>query len=486
MLIKVNKKEFALLPNMNEKEYHDFLENKILLIQQDTTLKNFKINQDQDLYRLLTATPYLYENNKKIKKYDETPEQRKVRLRLKKYYNELYTKKVSKPIVVDQVESIDGGVLSTTVETLLNITRRTLYSLRGDEEENNFDMYTKDKRLYVDKKSLLAYLDRYHYCSTGLKMEQMYSLVKKISYGKKGETILKEQLDDILNSDECKNKWKQYYETVPENQRVFRMAKQIRMGKMTIYQVQNFTNDFEKYNPNIKICDDHLTEIPQLFTAGYWAAILGVGERTVLRYCELGYLPHYRIGGKAMISIDDFNSTSTNLDNITTRKHQSGRKKKIEFVFTDEIVKNEKVIEKFKDTKNFQRFRDGVLEIESLATKIKELQERQEQETDETIKEEIKNELKATIASRERLLKAITQYRKAFFSDNLFIESNFEKAKPLIENYYEKRKDLKVYTKHLEEALKAKKPTASHLQLIINDLTEDMKNVREQILNIII
>lgn len=484
MIIKITQTEYNSLPNMTAEEYGNFLENKLLDIQQDEKLKNFRIGRENDLYRALSATPYLYEGNKKIRKYEETPEQRKVRLQLKKHYNDVYITTVKGPSVEKVVETTDGEVLSTNVEAIMNISRNTLYTLYGDPENSNFELINRQRRLYVNKKSLLAYLDKYHYCSTNLKMEQMYSKVKSLTYGKKGEEILKEQLDEILESDECKQKWQEYYDTVPEDKRVYRMAKQIKVGKVTIYQVDESDNDFDKYNPNIKICDEPLTEIPQLFPVNYWAAILGVGDRTILRYCELGYLTHFKIGGKTMISTEDFKATSINLDKITTAKHKTGRKKRIEHVFNDDIVKNDKFINKFSGTIDFDRYRKAILEIEELEAKRINLNEQLKLAQNIEEQDNLKAEIKTTTASIERINKASIRHRKAFV-DSIFTDITMEKTKALVDEFCEKQKDLKVYVKNLNEA-KEKGKDEKIFEDAITVIQNEIEDIRKKILEIVI
>lgn len=486
MLIKINQTEYDSLQKMAAEEYKNFLENKLLDIQQDEKLKSFRIGRDNDLYRVLSATPYLYEGNKKIRKYEETSEQRKARLQLKKQYNDEYITTVKEPKAAKVVETTDGEVLSTTVESIMNISRNTLYTLYGDPENSNFEIINRQRRLYVNKKSLLAYLDKYHYCSTNLKMEQMYSKVKSLTYGKKGEEILKEQLDEILESDECKQKWQEYYNTVPEDKRVYRMAKQIKLGKVTIHQIDKSDNNFIKYNPNIKICDKPLTEIPQLYTVNYWAAILGVGDRTILRYCELGYLTHFKIGGKTMISTEDFKETSSNLDKITTDKHSTGRRKRIEHVFNDDIVKNDKIISKFSGTVDFDRYRKAVLEIEELENKRTALRNSLIDEKSEAKQNVIKAEIKTITASIGRINKAATKHRRAF-TEEVFSGETMKQTKALVNEYIEKQKDLKVYIKNLNEAKENHKDIlVQQMEFLITDLKNQLNNLQNQILEIVL
>lgn len=54
------------------------------------------------------------------------------------------------------------------LENALGITRKTLYTIADTNGKKNFKLEQYNRRLYVEKERLLEYLNKHHFCSTGL------------------------------------------------------------------------------------------------------------------------------------------------------------------------------------------------------------------------------------------------------------------------------------------------------------------------------
>lgn len=487
MKIKItSKEEFNKLQTLSKEEYIDFLKDKVFEVSQSSYIKRFKIGKENDLYRLLLYPPCLVEDDRIVESYEENEEQRKGRLELKKDYYELYAQSLSQKTVtlVNSVNDNGRTLLDANeVENALGITRKTLYTIADVNGEKNFKLEQYNRRLYVEKESLLEYLNKHHFCSTGLHFEKIYTKVKSLKYCKKNESSVEEVLNDLVNSKEVKDKWQEYYEEVPDERRVYKASAVTEYEGVKIYSKENIKDDFDVYNPNIMVCTEKITEIPQLRPISYWAAFLGVGLRTALRYCELGYMTHYKIGGRSMISDADFQKSLENLNNRNTTKKNAGRKKRVEHIFDDDIVYNEKIASKFNNNDTFKRYKNSVEEIKKFKDSISVIKKAIATLTDKKEVETLKIQLKESTASLNRTELAYKKFKKDFFNEELFSPELFEKSKKSIEAYYQEDKKLKVYERDLKKAREnGDDRVAEQLAFLVDDIKEKLKKYREEVI----
>lgn len=481
-LIKLNKDEFDALENMTVKEYGLFLEDKLEEAKQDDYFKRYKFITERQFYRFFTYPPFFEEE-----KYNESIDQRKERLRLKSAYRDAYVKEtLNKDVKHYYLPIHESGLDANEVQQALGITRKTLYNI--ENSTNELRTYTEANKLYVDTQSLISYLENRHYESTNLGMEQMYLEVKELSFAltKREIESKRQKLNEIINSEEYKAKWEKYFKEVCDEQRVRIEPRQIRRDNVDIYiKSKEINNYFEVYNPNIKICDDKLKEIPKLYSVNYWAAILGVVTRTVLKYCELGVLKYYKVGSKYMISAEDF-AESKNLieDNKKKTKSNVGRKKKIETLFTEEI-EHEYFLELIKGSdfykELFDLYEDKKLlekEINQTNKLIRKYKKEEAKGDSDSRKEKEKVEislkkLKAALARVEKESKA--EKRKAI-NEVFGNEYAIEALKDDITEYFSLVQSLKTYKRDKLKAAKAgDDKIVSQLSYIISEFEGKLK-----------
>lgn len=474
-LLKVNQKEFDNLNEMNENEYKNFLEEKLEEAKNDSNLKRFKFITKNELFRFFIYPPFLIKEDEEIK-YIEKPEQRKVRLELKKKYRTAYNAEIIEPFV----PTTEGDIELSNLLSLLGITRKTLYNLQDKKGENNFNMYSIKGKSYIDREDFLQYLNARHFEPTNLGFEGMYTTVKNLKFNKN-----KEKLQEIINSKEYKEKWDKYFKTVPPEQRVYRTPKTEKYNGVDIYVKEEEQDYFDIYNPNIKICDKQITEVPKLYQASYWAAILGIVTRSVLRYCELGYLSYFKLGGKYMISIEEFNQCKENIENKKiTSKPRAGRKSRIETFLSDIYFGEESVIEfkgNNKQEKMYKQIKENSQDLLNKQKKLDELLIRLEK-IDAKEKVELNEEIKKY--KRElRVIDTAIKAKKTLFLKDIIENINYENAEQDIADYYKLIIKLKSYNFDYNKAKEDNdNKIAEQLQFIITDLENKLKNKKEAII----
>lgn len=357
-LIRIyNEYEFNSIKDMNPENYKIFLEELLLKAKNNPKMKKYNFVAKNRLFEFFEYPPTLRDKNDKIlDTYDENEFQRKQRLELKKYY-----KKMCDSYLMEEIKNADDSkstyklmmikdennkeIYAIEIKDLLkllNINNNTFTKIQDIEGEENLKVIKYNNKKYVSKQDILNYLNNNHYESTKVDFAQMYKEVKKLKGCSDKETVAKERLKDIVNSEEYKQKWNEYYEEVPEDKRVYRIFNKMKVNGVEIFYKNKDEDDFDIYNPNIKKCDKLITEIPKLYSINYWATFLGIHIRSVNRYCELGTIKFYKIGAKYMISTEDFAECKSNLKKGNRKSTKKvGRKKKIDKIFIDEDLLNE-------------------------------------------------------------------------------------------------------------------------------------------------
>lgn len=304
----------------------------------------------------------------------------------------------------------------------------------------------------------------------------MYKEVDYLKLHKEEETVAKKKLEEIINSEEYKQKWDKYFERVPENQRVYRNLNKIKAEGVDIYYRSETHDNFDIYNPNIKVCDEKITKIPKLYSANYWALLLGLEVRSIHRYCDRGYLKHYRVGKKLMISVEDFNESQDKIkEKNTPTRMNSGRKRKIEFIFSDKIFERKDFREYLK-AHGFEEMESLLKDKQTIEKVIKE----KEKELKKKYSEELEKDIKKYEMSLKRVSNSISKERrfamKKLIADNEF----FDLIKKDINDYYDDLKTLKVYkedrTKHSDD-----EKIVRQLSYIIKEYEGKLEKQRENI-----
>lgn len=480
-LIRLKDKEiFDSLEGMDGKEYEDFLKRKLEETKKDPFYSKFSFVTKNQLFRFFAYPPELrdIENKIVLDKYKETEEQREARLKLRNYYKEICYNKVgtSLPQEDNSYTTREGGIVLSTVLELLDISNKTLDNLQDRNGENNFETFKIKKKKYVDEKSLLEYLNSRHFENTDLGLEGMYKEVDSLKLHKKEETVAKKKLEKIINSKEYKQKWEKYFKSVPEKQRVYRNLNKIKSDGIDIYYRGETHDNFDIYNPNIKVCDEKITKVPKLYPANYWALLLGLEVRSIYRYCDRGYLKHYRVGKKLMISVEDFDESQDKIkEKKTSTRMNSGRKRKIEFIFSDKIFEKKEFREYLKA--------HGFEEMEALF-KDKQVIEKVIEEKEKELKKQYNEELEKDIEKYERSLKRVSNSiskerrlaMKKLIADNEF----FDLIKKDIDDYYNDLKKLKGYKedrdKHSDDG-----EIVKQLSYIIKEYEGKLEKQRENI-----
>ena len=475
-LLRVNQKEFDKLNEMNESEYKDFLEYKLEEAKNDSNLKRYKFITKNELFRFFVYPPFLVEEGKEEIKYIEKPEQRKVRLNLKKQYRTVYTAEIMEPFV----PTTEGDIELSTLLSLLGVTRKTLYNLQDKKGENNFDMYSVKGKSYIDKNDFLQYLNARHFEATNLGFENMYTTVKNLKFNKD-----EEGLKEIINSKEYQEKWDKYFKTVAPEQRVYKTLETEKYNNVDIYIKEEEKDYFDIYNPNIKISDTEVTEVPKLYQASYWAAILGVVTRSVLRYCELGYLSYYKLGGKYMISAEEFNRCKENIENKKiAKKPRVGRKSRIETFLSDIYFGKESKID-FKGNEKQQKLYEKIKEFEViLSNKEKEFEKLSAKLETSDAKEKIKlNEELKQHRKEIRSTDSLLRKKKSAFLKDVIKNIKYDNAEQDTIEYYKEIVKLKGYKFDYDKAKEeGNSKLAEQLQFIIVDLENKIKNKKETII----
>ena len=479
---KINSREFESLKSMSPKEYGDFLDEKLKRIKNDEYYSKYKIITNNELFRF-----FIYPPSCGTEVYEETKEQRKERLRLKKEYKVIYSKNIEEVVSAQPFyETKDDYIDINTVQRFLGISRSTIILLQDKNGENNFKIETITNKLYIEKQSLLKYLSKRHYETTNLNFENKYLEIKAlktaVKNGKRSQD--KERLIEIINSDEYKSIWNKYFEEVPENLRVYKNYKKEITNGVEIY-VQEGTDFLDTYNPNIKICEKEISSIPKLHSISFISAMLGVVDRTIIRYCELGYLTHYKIGAKYMISLEDFNRSKGLIDDKKEKtKANVGRKRRIETLFTDDMFENADLEEEFKENENYIEIKTLLTDKKKIKADIEALKKDMNKE-DIILKKENISEIKSIIKKDEAILarieKSLAKNKRLFVFKFISNKEKVEKMNKQIDEYYDILKSLKKYNEDLIKAEnKGEEEIVTQLKYMVsifNDKFEKQKKI---------
>lgn len=472
-LIRIyNEEEFYKMKNMAPSEYKFYLEELLLKAKRNSDFATYNFIANNKLYEFFEYPPTLRDSdtNKVIEKYIETDGQRKKRLELKKYYKE-----ICNPYVIEQEKlkvqektsyntidlSDEKGNTVTVIAihdvlSLLNISNVTFSKVQEIEGKENLRSFIYKGKKYISEDDLLKYINNKHYESTNLDFVKMYKRVKSLKGYNDLRTSAKEELKEIISSDEYKKKWDEYFKKIPENKRV--------------YKPENPGGDyFDIYNPNIKICDDTVKEIPQLYNANYWAAFLGIELRSIHRYCELGTIKFYRIGAKIMISTEDFSDCKSEIEEssrgVRRGKSNVGRKKKIEKILTDNDL--------------ITVFRNYVEENNNLLINLLNEKANIEKKLNDTIEIEEQKKFKTILKQTEM---DIEKERRTLI--NSIISDKMTSVNDLVNEYHSLLKTLGVYKEDRRKAEKeGKSDIANQLNYLIAEKQGALDKIKEEIIN---
>lgn len=485
-LIRIyNEEEFYKMKNMTPSEYKFYLEELLLKAKRNSDFETYNFIANNKLYEFFEYPPTLRDSdtNKVIEKYVETDGQRKKRLELKKYYKE-----ICNPYVVEQeklkvqektsyntINLLDekGNTVTAIaihdVLALLNISNVTFTKVQEIEGKENLRSFIYKGKKYISEDDLLKYINNKHYESTNLGFVKMYKRVKTLKGYDDLRTSAKEELKEIISSDEYKKKWDEYFKKVPEDKRVYKLFDTVSFNGVNIFTKNPDDDYFDIYNPNIKICDNKIKEIPQLYNANYWAAFLGIELRSIHRYCEQGTLKFYRIGAKIMISTEDFSDCKSEIEEssrgIRRGKANVGRKKKIEKILTDNDL--------------ITVFRNYVEENNNLLINLLNEKANIEKKLNDTIEIEEQKKFKTILKQTEM---DIEKERRALI--NSIISDKMTSVNDLVNEYHSLLKTLGVYKEDRRKAEKeGKSDIANQLNYLIAEKQGVLDKIKEEIIN---
>lgn len=482
-LIQILNKNYADIANMSKDEYKDFLEKTMENLIADESYAKYKVVREKKFYRFFLYPPVIGGMD-----YMENVEQKSGRLELLNHYRDIHKKE----LLNETVESRDTlmrseWVPASKVQEFLGITKRTLYSI-SDDEDSELEIKSIDRELMVNRNSLLTYLNRRHIIETGLGFERMYKEVRKLSVKSAGtiQEINDAKLEEILNSEEYAALWEQYLKVVPEERRIYRERQKKEVDGYKIHSLDGVDekNLFEVYNPNIMISPTPIHDVPQMYTVSYVAAVLDTTTRTVLRYCEYGYIPYFRVGGKYMFCIDDITTSKKRIHRKETlEKDNVGRKRKIEHVFETDDIFETRFYEKFKSS-SLIKMKDIYPKIGELSKNEGELQKKLDRfmsgKTSENLTEkekkammDINNEIKDIRSRRKKMENMMNGFRREFFNNKLRdIDTTGEE---IVERIYERQKTIR-------RLMRYQKRTAD--ESFRSTLGETIKKLQDEVLTL--
>ncbi|MEG0296816.1 MAG: helix-turn-helix domain-containing protein [Clostridium sp.] len=296
-------------------------------------------------------------------------------------------------------DEIIRDLTANDASSYLNITKRTLCDISSESELN---IYTVNKRLYVNAKSLLKYLSNRHYESSGLDCE-IYNNLKVLQFKCSKNTIPTTTIEvkDILESKEYQRFWALYEKKVPEEQRV----------KLNILVDSNYD-----YNPNLKIVSTEINKLPTLISIKDLSEKIGVNRRTLTKYCEFGKLTHFRVGAKIMLDESELNYNELDhlMHNQKRRKkpksNNSGTYLVLEEILTIDDLVSESFISAFSEDKNH---RNILLLLDKIA------------DTEESMR--IKDmEKEAYTITMNKANSALLRYKRRFIKNMIFKSKQLE------------------------------------------------------------
>lgn len=289
---------------LSRDEYKQVLFNAIgEVFIKDERLKKFSVYRRSEFYKYCLCVPKFEDNIKVI----ETKEQREGRLELRK---ELELKIALNTCTSDMTKSdLKELIQINLVAKTLCISKKNLDSILISSGSIKCSIINNKK--YIHKQSFIDYLNNNHFVGTGI---TEYKTIE----GKKG-------------SKEYKEAWEKYSDTIPVNYRVIR-------DDVEIEDIESGCGD-RIYNIYLKICEERITEIPNLQPINRLVPSLELCQRTLTRYCDKGVFSFYKIGKKYMISKEDINDIFDKIERYklipTKRSKGCGKRSKLDRLLYD-------------------------------------------------------------------------------------------------------------------------------------------------------
>lgn len=318
--------------NMSGEEYYNFLKdyifNEMKNMQGEAGKKNYKSGL---FYKFLIYAPASKEGN-----IIENKERKKFRLKLKKELLDEYTKKLENDGKIVRLIEDEDILYSEEVQEKLNINKKNLtgFGAIGELLVMNYG-----KKIVVNKNSILSFLNERHFIGADIISFELMQKINNLMSEKNDE-----KFRELLNSEEYKDAVKLYLKTVPEELRVFSdfpIIKSLDDKKNPIFK-ENPKELYELYNLYLKKVPEKHYDVPKLYPVGVFKNQLSdfiglkgrkVSERTLIRYCEKGIIPYYRIGSKYLMSVEDVNNSQERIEKFKSsymRSPNSGKKTNIE------------------------------------------------------------------------------------------------------------------------------------------------------------
>lgn len=489
-LLQVNGKTVRELSSLTKEDYKTFLREEMVRLVDSGIYNSYKVIREKQLFRFFIYPPVVENMD-----YPETDEQREGRLELQELFRVKYNR-----IIIDEIKNSEEETQSFKepwlrafeLESVLGVTRRTLYVLM-DDEDSELQKEIHQRELYITKESILAFLNKRHIVGTNLGFDKLYKKVKPLFAKAESEMVAKRNektMAEIITSYEYEKLWDKYFKKVPEDRRIYRDLNKSNIDGYKIYTTDlGSENYFSIYNPNIMIAKEKITKIPKLYPISHIAALLDTTVRTVGRYCEFGYISYYKIGGKYMFTMEDFSKEKDKLEVGRYKgKESAGRKRKIETIFRDEDILDTEIYEKFKDNKNLSQFKNLYSEYQSYNAELKELEVKIQQikkldkktrlsESDKEYFKELSDRLKVVKAEIGKISKILNKLRRNFFSETI-IKSEDE-FKDIIENISTQE----VIKKNLRKMVpKSDKDTVSILKSNIASIDKNLENLKIELI----
>lgn len=217
-LIHLEDISYSEIALMKKRDYISFLERKMKELSQSERYSRYKVVREKQLFRF-----FIYPPNVNGIEYVENEQQRQGRVELLNKYREFFNRTV---IQQDEDPNMqlnqERWVDAESVETILGITRRTLYNLM-DDEDSELHVESKKKKLLVEKSSLIRYLNNRHVIATNLGFEKMYKAYKTLSRTTKAELkgINEAKVREIVESKEYAKLWEKYFREISEERRIY-------------------------------------------------------------------------------------------------------------------------------------------------------------------------------------------------------------------------------------------------------------------------
>lgn len=464
--LQITQEEYNILKSYNEEEYKNFLLKKIDDYVKNAPQRKNKISSKEKFYRFFIYPPFCGEE-----KYIETKIQKKERLRLKAYYRDMFVEKVQSENYEEIYYNKDSDYYDIkTLLKMLNVSKTTLDTLTAGFETKMIGV-----KKYISKKDIINYINERHFISTNLDMEDMYKKIKLLqgkTLSEKERIYNENEIQKIVDSKEYKEKWKEYFKKVPEDRRVYRDKESVDYNNLKLIYEEKGKTYFDIYNPNIMISETKVQEIPKMNTINYWSAVMGVNIRTVLRYCESGFLSHYKIGGRYMISSEDFIKCKDDIQKNKSVRKNVGRKRQI-VLFADDMWDSENLKNILINNKN-----NDYIEYTEIAKEIDKLEVQSK-----SIENKDSREYKSTVGAIKRL-KITTRKLKRKIIDDLLKESSLDDLDEEVKEYYKTLDSLNKYKKDMLAAKKNKNDVlATQFEYIIKEFESEESRRREAIMD---